>query len=134
MAKKCLMSWRASFGLNCGTSWPAPLTVTNISPSYSIVHPPTYHHYTKYIISIILQFNNKCNKTKKDSNLPVDDSTKESNPSWSSNQVCSKSTLLMSLGFFHQYPHCHFIVQLLRLIVLLHSNYINICNLKNWFT
>lgn len=39
--KKALMSVRACFGLCKGTSCPAPLTVTNVSPVYSWVHPPT---------------------------------------------------------------------------------------------
>lgn len=39
--KKDLMSVRASLGLCSGTSWPAPLTETKVSPAYSCVHPPT---------------------------------------------------------------------------------------------
>jgi len=40
-AKKDLNNARASFGLCRGTSCPAPLTFTNVSPAYSWVHPAT---------------------------------------------------------------------------------------------
>lgn len=33
----------ALLGWNNGTSWPAPLIVANVSPSYTSVHPPTYN-------------------------------------------------------------------------------------------
>jgi hypothetical protein len=38
-SKKALINVRASFGLCRGTSCPAPLTLTNVSPAYSWVHP-----------------------------------------------------------------------------------------------
>ncbi|MFS7944854.1 hypothetical protein Hanom_Chr06g00517141 [Helianthus anomalus] len=41
-AKKDLTRVSANFGLCKGTSCPAPLTVTNVNPSYICVHPPTY--------------------------------------------------------------------------------------------
>lgn len=44
-AKKAWNIVRASFGLCKGTSWPAPLTTTNVSPEYSWVHPPTCSIY-----------------------------------------------------------------------------------------
>lgn len=49
--KKDLMSVRACFGLWRGTSCPAPLTDTKVSPSYSCVQPPTCvdHHVLKKI-------------------------------------------------------------------------------------
>ena len=44
-AKKAWTSVSASFGLCKGTSWPAPLTLTNVRPAYSWVHPPTCFIY-----------------------------------------------------------------------------------------
>jgi len=41
-AKKALINVRASFGLCRGTSCPAPLTFTNVSPVYSWIHPPIW--------------------------------------------------------------------------------------------
>jgi hypothetical protein len=50
-----LNSWRATLGLKSGTSWPAPLTVANVSPSYTSVHPPTFRKHTTHIIEITWQ-------------------------------------------------------------------------------
>lgn len=46
--KKALTRVRARLGLWRGTSCPAPLTTTNVSPAYSSVHPPTC--FTTYVI------------------------------------------------------------------------------------
>lgn len=46
---------RASLGLLRGTKWPAPLTVTNVMPSYSTILPPTCILFPT--ISIKIHFN-----------------------------------------------------------------------------
>ena len=46
--KKEWMRESASLGLLRGTKWPAPLTVTNVSPSYSTILPPTCILLPKY--------------------------------------------------------------------------------------
>lgn len=64
--KKDLMSVRASLGLCRGTSWPAPLTDTKVSPAYSWVHPPTCSSIglIKIHKSTYLKMKKKIKKTK----------------------------------------------------------------------